>query len=128
MEEKEKDNLILDSGTRPSLDPNCHHQIVYGKSNLKVPPPPPTERKIWHYNKANTDAIKNSMKHFPWAQHFRLNSDPNWQVKSFTEIFLNIMSNFIPNEVKKSVPRDPPWIDKNLKQMLKKKRQALPKL
>ena len=114
-------NLILDSGTRPSLDPKCHHQIVYGKINLKVPPPPPTERKIWHYNKANTDAIKNSMKHFPWAQHFRLNPDPNWQVKSFTEIFLNIMSNFIPNEVKKSVPRDPPWIDKNLKQMLKKK-------
>ena len=114
-------NLILDSGTRPSLDPKCHHQIVYGKINLKVPPPPPTERKIWHYNKANTNAIKISMKHFPWAQHFRLNPDPNWQVKSFTEIFLNIMSNFIPNEVKKSVPRDPPWIDKNLKQMLKKK-------
>ena len=31
------------------------------------------------------------------------------------------MSNFIPSEVKKSVPRDPPWIDKNLKKMLKKK-------
>ena len=41
-------NLILDSGTRPSLDPKCHHQIIYGKINLKIPPPPPTERKIWH--------------------------------------------------------------------------------
>ena len=39
-------NLILDSGTRPSLDPLCHHQIVYGKINLKIPPPPPVERKI----------------------------------------------------------------------------------
>ena len=31
------------------------------------------------------------------------------------------MSNFIPNEIKKIVPRDPPWIDRNLKSMLKKK-------
>ena len=40
-------NLVLDSGTRPSLDSKCHHQIVYGKIN---------------YN-------------------------PNWQVKTFQEIF-----------------------------------------
>ena len=112
---------MLDSGTRPSLDPKCHHQIVFGKINLKIPPPPPVERKIWHYNKANTDAIKKSMKSFPWAEHLCLNPDSNWQTKSFTEIFLNIMSNFIPNEMKKSVPRDPPWIDKNLKLLLKRK-------
>ena len=31
------------------------------------------------------------------------------------------MSNFIPNEVKKIVPRDPPWITKPLKTLLNKK-------
>ena len=31
------------------------------------------------------------------------------------------MSNFIPNEVKKIIPRDPPWITKPLKGMLKRK-------
>ena len=31
------------------------------------------------------------------------------------------MSNFIPNLVKKCVPRDPPWINKSLKTLLKKK-------
>ena len=39
-------NLILDSGTRPSLDPMCHYQIVYEKINLKIPPPPSVERQI----------------------------------------------------------------------------------
>ena len=92
-------NLILDSGTRPSLDSKCHHQIIYGKINFKIPPPPPSERKIWHYNRANVDAIKRSMVSFPWAQHLNLNSNPNWQVKTFHETFLNIMSNFIPNKV-----------------------------
>ena len=38
-------NLILDSGTRPSLDPYCHHPIIYGKINFRIPPPPPFERK-----------------------------------------------------------------------------------
>ena len=58
---------------------------------------------------------------FPWVQHFRLNPDPNWQVKTFTDIFLNIMSTFIPNEIKKCSPRDPPWITSHLKTLLNKK-------
>ena len=39
-------NLILDSGTRPSLDSKCHHQITYSKVNFKIPSPPPIERKM----------------------------------------------------------------------------------
>ena len=51
-------NLILDSGTRASLDPCCHHQIIYCKVNFRIPPPPPIDRKIWHFNRANSAAIK----------------------------------------------------------------------
>ena len=29
-------NLVTESGVRPSLDPNCHHQVVYGKFNLQI--------------------------------------------------------------------------------------------
>ena len=114
-------NLILNSGTRASLDPKCHHQIIHCKINFRIPPPPPCERRHWHYQRANEDSIQNSLKNFPWAQHFSLNDDVNWQVKSFTEIVLNIMSNFIPNEVKRVIPRDPPWINKQLKSKLNKK-------
>ena len=61
------------------------------------------------------------MTSFPWLQHLNINIDPNWQVKTFTEIFLNSMSNVIPNENKKFVPRDPPWITNPLKTMLNRK-------
>ena len=114
-------NIILNSGTRSSLDPLCHHQIIYCKVNFRIPPPSPFERKIWHFNRANTAAIKRSMTNFPWFQHLSLNTDPNWQVKTFIHIVLNIMSNFVPNEIKRFVPRDPPWITKALKSMLKRK-------
>ena len=80
---------VLDCGTRASLDPLCHHQIIYCKLNLRIPPPPPYERKIWHYDQANSLAIKRSMSGFPWQEHLNINPDPNWQAKYFTEIFLN---------------------------------------
>ena len=113
-------NLILGSGTRASLDPYCHHQIIYCKVNFKIPPPP-LDRKNWHFNTANLVAIKRSMTNFPWLEQLNLNMDTNWQVKTFTEIFLNIMSNYIPNETKRFVPRDPPWITKPIKTMLNRK-------
>ena len=73
------------------------------------------------FSEANTTAIRNCMLNFPWREHLNLNLDPNWQVKEFNEILLNIMNNFIPNEMKKLIPRNPPWINKSLKTLLKKK-------
>ena len=92
-------NLVLNSGTRPSLDTKCHHDIIHCKINYKIPPPPPHERTIWHYDRANCDAIQRSLKMFPWVQHFNLNNDINWQIKSFTEIVHNVISNFVPHDV-----------------------------
>ena len=61
------------------------------------------------------------MTSFPWRQHLNVNTDPNWQVKTFTDTLLNIMSSFVPNETKRFVPRNPPWITKPLKTMLNRK-------
>ena len=80
-------NLFLDSGTRTSLDLYCHHQIICCKVNIRIPPPPPLDRKIWHFNRANLAAIKRSMINFPWLERLNLNTDTSWQVKTFTEIF-----------------------------------------
>ena len=52
---------------------------------------------------------------FPLFRHLNLNTDPNWQATTFIEIFLNIMSNCIPNEIKRFVARDPPWITETIK-------------
>ena len=114
-------NLVMDSGTRSSPDIFCHHQIIYCKTNFNLPPPPPFEREIWYYHRANRDLLKRCMSNFPWEQHLNLNRNPDWQAKEFTNILLNIVSNFIPHEVKKILPRDNPWITKPLKTMIKRK-------
>ena len=111
-------NFVLDSGTRASLDPYCHHQIIYCKINFSIPPPP-SERKICRYHRANLSLLKGACPYsFPWSRHLNINPDPNWQVKQFTEIFLNIMSNFVPHETKRVVPRDLPLKTKSLKSKL----------
>ena len=111
-------NLVIDSGTRPTLDNFCHHQITYCRMNFQLPPPPSFDRKIWHFDRANVPLIQRAIRSFPWADHFSKNHDPNWQAETFTEILLNIMSNFIPNEIIRVKPRDPPWITKSIKTML----------
>ena len=61
------------------------------------------------------------MTNSPWRQHLNFNTNPNWQAKTFTDTFFNIMSNFIPNDTKTFVPRNPPWMTKPLKSMLNRK-------
>ena len=45
-------NLLIESGVHPSLHLNCHHQIIFAKFNLDIIYPPPYERELWHYQKA----------------------------------------------------------------------------
>ena len=48
-------NIVVKSGVRPSLHPNCHHQIIFAKFNLKICYSPPYLREASHYKKANAD-------------------------------------------------------------------------
>ena len=46
-------NLVSESGVHASLFPRLHHQIIYAKINLKIYYPPPYERLVWDYSKAD---------------------------------------------------------------------------
>ena len=66
----------LDSGTRASLDSYCHHQIIYCKVNLRIPPPLPIEKRFGIT--IGQTAINRCVANFPWWQHLNINTDPNW--------------------------------------------------
>ena len=50
-------NIVLNSGVRSSLDVKCHHQLVHCKINVRTPPLPSIERRVWYYQRANVGAI-----------------------------------------------------------------------
>ena len=106
-------NLIMESGVHPSLHPNCHHQIIYAKFNLKVYYPPKYEREIWHYQQANTDHIRKALEQYPWEREFQ-NLNTNEMVLLFNKTVKNVLSNYIPHETIICDDRDPPWINKNV--------------
>ena len=116
-------NLVMESAVQSSLHRNCHHQITYAKFNLKIHYPPPYEREIWHYGKANDDHIRKAINEFPWERRFENNS-VNEKVNILNTTIKNILSNYIPHETITCDDRDPPWINKNIKQLILEKNQA----
>ena len=88
-------NLITDSGTHPSLHPNCHHNITFCKINLKITYPPPYRRLVWDFKRANISSIRKDIKMIDWQFMF-LNKNTHEQVAIFNDIPINIFSNYIP--------------------------------
>ena len=114
-------NLVLDCGVRSSLDPACKHQITFCKTNYSIPPPPPYERKIWKFDKANSLMIAKTMEKFPWAERiFPIKDEPTLQVDLLNDTILNIMSNFVPNKMIRIKPSEPEWLDRGIRNKLRK--------
>ena len=62
--------LSVNSGVHTSLHQNCHHQIVYSRFNLDIYYPPPYQRLIWHYKKADTKVIRKALDLANWERLF----------------------------------------------------------
>ena len=110
----------MEFGAHSSLHPNCHHQIVFAKINLKIYYPPPYEREIWHYEKANADLIRRSIDQFSWDIRLA-HIDVNQKVYLFNQTIKNILHNFIPHETVTCDDRDPPWITSKIKRLIRKR-------
>ena len=117
-------NLLIESCVHPSLHPNFHHQIVFPKFNLDIVYPPPYEREIWHYQKANIDLIKRAINSFDWEKAF-CNIDIDKMVSIFNQTIINILCNFIPHETVLFDGRDPPWMNKGIKKLIHEKKSIL---
>ena len=113
-------NLIIESGVQATLSNTCHHQIIYAKISFKIYYPPSYKREVWHYNDAQINSIQDSISNFDWKKAFE-NLSVNEQVELFTTTLFNIFRNFIPHENLKCNPKDPPWINKNIKKALRRK-------
>ena len=116
-------NLVMESGIHSSLHSNCHHQIVFAKFNLSIFYPPPYERTVWYYERANTELIRRAIDQFDRVRA-PSNVNVDEKVYFFTKTLLNIIQNFIPHETNICDDRNPPWINKEIKKLMVKKNLA----
>ena len=63
-------NVISNYGVDVSMFKKCHHNIIHGKIDIRVPLPPVYVREAWDYNKANVENIKKAVSNFNWNRAF----------------------------------------------------------
>ena len=112
-------NIVMDSGVNLSLHEKCHHQIIYSKLNLRIEYPPPYIRKIWDYNSSETDSVNRSIEIFDWS-HLFSGKNVHEQVELFNKTLLNIFHNFIPNKIILCDDKDLPWMNDEIKNLIKR--------
>ena len=110
----------MNSGVILSIYQSCHHQILFAKVNLKIFYTSPYTRRIWDYSNSNHKAINNTIDGFHWEKASS-NVNVHTQVKLFNETLSNIFINFFPNKLIIVDDRDPPWVTKKIKVLLKDK-------
>ena len=108
------------------LHPNCHHQIVFSKLNLKIEYPPLYERLVWDYKNADSQSINKAIEMFNWEKLFQ-NKNIHDQLKLFNETIVNIVSNYIPNKFIICHDKDPPWLNDHIKRLINLKSEIFKK-
>ena len=114
---------MINSGTKPSLNENCDHQITYAKFNLQIIYPSPYQRLVWNYKNANANSIQKTLNMIDWKKLFS-NANVVKQVNILNDTLFNIFSNFVRNKVIAINDRDPPCINEEIKCKIKSKNKT----
>ena len=113
-------NLSMNSGVHSSLHPNCHHHIVHSRFNLNIYYPPPYQRLIWDYKKADSTKIRKALDTVNWERLFD-KKDLNAQVIALNETILNVLRNYVPNKYITVDDEDTVWMNEIIKSKMKAK-------
>ena len=95
---------------------NCHHQVVHTSFNLNISYPPPYQRLIWDYKKADSVKIRKALDLINWERLFN-----NKQVSILNETILNVFGNYVPNKYITIDDKDPVWMNETIKLKIKAK-------
>ena len=111
--------MILKYGVESSRFDKCHHNVIYGKINIRVPLPPVFIREVWNYSKADAENIQKAILGFNCRKAFESLSVDS-KVDLLNETLLNIYRDYIPNKKTKCDYRQPPWMTDDIKESFKK--------
>ena len=109
--------MVINSDVHSSFTLIVIIKLHLQKFDLKIYYPPPFEREVWHYQKADSILIRRAIYEFSWKRALsNLNVDE--QVTVFNRTILNIMKNFIPHETIVCDDKDPPRFNKRINSLI----------
>ena len=107
-------NIISNYSADLSIFEKCHHNIIFGKINIRILPPPSYVREVWNYRKANVKSIQKAIQTFDWVKAFE-NFSVDGKVDVPNETLINIFQNYIPNKKVKCNYCQHPWMNDKIK-------------
>ena len=113
----------MDSGAHSFLSSTLHDQIVFGKLKLKDEYPPPYKHIFWDYSRANKASINRAIDAIDYEELF-VNKTMASKVYGLNDLLLNINLNYIPNKIILCEDKDPPWANKGIRTVIKRKNNA----
>ena len=101
-------------------------EIIHGKLNLTVLPPPAYKRKVWDYHKVDSEELKNKLNSIGWRELFQ-DMNVNMMTETFTKTVLEIINSTIPNKIITCNEKDPLWMTPEVKTAIKRKHRVYKK-
>ena len=80
------------------------------------------KRRIWNYDRANYEIMKNTLQTFDWNSITDKN-DIDDCVDSFTKTLMSIAADHIPNKICTVRTMDKPWMANNIRNQIRKRRR-----
>ena len=87
-------SLVTNNGVQASLHSSCDHQIIHCTFNLNIVYPPPYQRLLWNYKKADVSKIQKALQLVNWDRLLD-GKNVDSQVLILNNIVLNISKNFV---------------------------------
>ena len=119
-------NLVVESSVHPSLSNTCPHQIIFAKISFKVFLPSRMNGKFGIIIVLKFLLFRGVLKTLTGVGLLKT-SVLMTKLNFFNYTSLNIFRNFIPHETIKCSNRDPPWLNKEIKNALRHKNRLCKK-
>ena len=117
--------MISNYGADLSIFEKCHHDIIFGKINFRIPLPSCNVREVWDHRKTNVERMQKAIQPFDLVKAFRNLSVDVPKVDVPNEILINIFWNYIPQKKVKCNYCKPPWINGNIKKWLRERSKLI---
>ena len=111
-------HILYDIAVQPPISTNDHCTIST-KLKFCTVKKPAYHRTVWYYNRANFEDFRNGLKSCNWEPCFDSNNIDT-VCQRWTDKFLSIARNFIPNKIVTIRPSDSPWYDNRLRRLKRK--------
>ena len=95
------------------------HTLVSFDLDLNIYKKPKIKRSVYNFKNRNWSVLKEILMNSPW-NHFFVDNDVNASLSGWCNLFISAVDDHIPKRFCHSV-YDPPWIDKELLDLLRKK-------